>query len=269
LPETWAPSHADGFDAVLELPLGDLYDDIAAMYRVMAHGRPIMNGSSGFEPTYYFTLKTALAEYDGGIFDGFPPGQHLLIVVDKQKDSDRRWQAFLAALHVAPIADENRWTFFAMDTLPAAPACDGRTVPIAGISTNDPPIDLARLTDHNPKTFWAGSHYQRVGDELILDLGTQVRPCAVVLSMGEFRISYPRQLTVETSSTGHEWTRVAIKRTAGLTMQGALANPKTVPIVIPLAVSAGRFVRLRVDEAHPKIAWMVTDVEVRVAAGPE
>jgi hypothetical protein len=269
VPDTWAPSRANGFDAVLELPLGDVFDDTAAMYRGMAHGHPIMNGSSGFEPTHYFTLATALAEYDGGIFDGFPAGKRLLIVVDKQKDPDHRWPAFLAALHVAPIADEGHWTFFAMDTLPEAPACDGRTVPIAGISTNDPPVDLARLTDHNPKTFWAGSHHQRVGDELILDLGTQVRPCAVVLSMGEFRISYPRQLTVETSPTGQEWTRVAIKRTAGLTMQGALANPKTVSIVIPLALSAGRFVRLRVDEAHPKIAWLVTDVEVRVAAGSE
>jgi hypothetical protein len=269
LPDTWAPSHADGFNAVLELPLGELPDDIAAMYRVMTHGHPIMNGSSGFEPTHYFTLRTALAEHDGGIFDGFPPGQRLLIVVDKQKDPDRGWQQFLASVHVPPIADEDRWTFFAMETRPEPPACDGRTVPIAGISTNDPPVDLARLTDHNPKTWWAGSHYQRVGDELILDLGTQVHPCAVVLSMGEFRISYPRQLTVETSSTGHEWTRVAIKRTAGLTMRGALANPKTVSIVIPVAASAGRFVRLRVDEPHPKIAWMVTDVEVRVAGGPE
>jgi hypothetical protein len=52
-------------------------------------------------------------------------------------------------------------------------------------------------------------------------------------------------------------------------MRGALVDPKTVSIVIPLAASAGRFVRLRVDEPHPKIAWMVTDVEVRVAAQPE
>ena len=269
MPDTWAPSHADGFDAVLELPLGELMDDIAAMYRVMTHGHPVMNGGSGFEATHYFTLKTALAEHDTGIFDGFPPEKRLLIVVDNQKDPEHLWPRLLASLHTAPIAEEGRWTFFAMDTPPGPGACDGRAAPIANIATNDPPVDLARLTDHNPKTWWAGSHYQRVGDELILDLGMQVRPCAVVLSMGEFRISYPRQLTVETSSTGQEWTRVAIKRTAGLTMLGALANPRTVSIVIPLAVSAGRFVRLRVDEAHPKIAWLVTDVEVRVAAGPE
>jgi hypothetical protein len=269
MPDTWAPSHADGFNAVLELPLGELPDDLAAMYRAMTHGHPIMNGSSGFEPTHYFTLRTALAEHDTGIFDGFPSGKRLLIVVDNQKDPDRIWQRLLASLHVAPIADEDRWTFFAMETQPEPPVCDGRTAPIADISTNDPPVDLARLTDRNPQTWWAGSHYQRVGDELILDLGHQLHPCAVVLSVGEFRISYPRQLAVETSPTGHDWTRVALKRTAGLTMRGALANPKTVSIVIPLMASAGRFVRLRIDEPHANIAWLVTDVEVKVAAGPE
>jgi hypothetical protein len=269
LPEIWAPSRADGFNAVLELPLGELTDDITAMYRVMTHGHPLMNGSSGFEPTHYFTLKTALAEHDTGIFDGFPPGQRILIVVNNQQDPDHIWQRLLASMHVAPIGDENRWTFFAMETPPAPPACDGRPAPIAHISTNDSPIDLARVTDRDPKTWWAGSHAQRVGDELVMDLGTQARPCAVVLSMGEFRISYPRQLAVETSTTGHEWSRVALKRTAGLTMRGALADPRTVSIVIPLAASTGRFVRLRIDEPHPKIAWMVTDVEVRVAAAPE
>src|SRR5207342_78152 len=115
LPGTWLPARAEGFTAVLELPMGDVFDDDAAMYRAMSHGRPVVNGASGFEPTHYFTLRTALAEHDGGIFDGFPPGQRLLIVVDKQKDPDRGWQRFLDSLHVAPIANDDRWTFFAME----------------------------------------------------------------------------------------------------------------------------------------------------------
>ena len=145
---------------------------------------------------------------------------------------------------MTPIADDARWAFFAAETQPEPPVCDGRTVPIAGISTNDPPVDPGRLTDRNPKTWWAGSHFQRPGDELILDLGTTVQPCAVAVSVGEFRKSYPRQLAVETSLTGREWTRVAIARTVGLTMRGALRNPKTVTILIPVRPSAGRFVRL-------------------------
>jgi hypothetical protein len=270
MPDIWPASRADGFAAVLELPLGDVFDDTAAMYRGMNHRHPVVNGASGFEPTHYYTLRTALAEHDPAAFDGFPPGQRLLIVVDKQKDPDRGWSRFLGSLpHVTPIADDDRWAFFAADVQPVKPVCEGASIPIAGLSTNDTPADLALLTDRNPKTWWAASHFQRPGDELILDLGKTARPCAVIVSVGEFRISYPRQLAVETSLTGRDWVRVAIERTAGLTMRGALRDPKSVSIVIPLAASAGRFVRLRVDEPHSKIAWVVTDVEVRAAAQPE
>jgi hypothetical protein len=270
LPDAWAPSRADGFAAVLELPLGDVFDDTAAMYRAMTHRHPLVNGASGFEPTHYFTLRTALAEHDPSTFDGFPSGQRLLIVVDKAKDADRGWRGFLGSLpRVRPIADEDRWAFFSVEPQPVASVCAGTSIRIVALSTNDAPADLAALTDRNPTTWWETSHVQRPGDELILDLGTTAQPCAVTISVGEFRVSYPRQLSVETSVTGHEWTRVALERAAALTLRGALRDPKNVPLVIPLAASSGRFVRLRIDEPHPTIPWVVTDVTVMAAATPE
>jgi hypothetical protein len=265
VPDMWTASRADGFAAVLELPLGDTFGDLAAIYRAIDHRHKIVNGSSGFEPTHYFTLRTALEEHDPTALDGLPSGQRVLIVVDKQKDPERAWRGFLDSLpRVVPIADDHRWAFFAAEPPAAAPVCTGRAIPIAGISTDDVRPDAGVLTDRNPKTFWATSHAQRAGDALILDLGHQAHPCAVTVSVGEFRISYPRKLAVDTSPTGHQWTTVATERTAGLTMRGALADPKTVPIAIALAPSLGRFVRLRVDEPHPTIAWLVTDVAVTV-----
>ena len=99
---------------------------------------------------------------------------------------------------------------------------------------------------------------------MTLDLGRSMRPCAVIASVGEFRASYPRKLVVETSEDGGEWNTVASERTAGLTMRGALNDPKTVPIVIGLSPSTARFVRLRIDESHRSIPWMVTDIAIRV-----
>src|SRR3989442_7480035 len=95
VPGFWPAQRAAGFTAVVELPLGDLYDDIAAMYRAMNHRRPVVNGSSGFEPTHYFTLKTALQEHDPTALDAVTPAGPVLIVVDKGTDTDRRWQTFL------------------------------------------------------------------------------------------------------------------------------------------------------------------------------
>jgi hypothetical protein len=104
---------------------------------------------------------------------------------------------------------------------------------------------------------------------LILDLGRKARPCAVIVSVGEIRNSYARKLSIDTSENGIAWNTVADERTAGLTMRAALEDPKTVSIVIGLAPSTGRLVRLRLGDSHPTVAWIVTDVAVRVAIGPE
>jgi hypothetical protein len=50
LPDRWPATRANGFAAVLELPLGDVFDDIAAMYRTTDHRHPVLNGASGFGP---------------------------------------------------------------------------------------------------------------------------------------------------------------------------------------------------------------------------
>jgi hypothetical protein len=142
-------------------------------------------------------------------------------------------------------------------------------VAIASAVDGTGPAPLRVLTDRNPRTWWTTVHAQQVGDTLTLELGRKARPCAVVVSVGEFRRSYPRKLIVETSRTGVDWTIVATERTAGLTMRGALRDPRTVPIEIALTRSTARFVRLRIDESHPSVPWMVTDVEVRAEPAEE
>jgi hypothetical protein len=266
LPDTWAPSRADGFAAVLELPLGELPDDMAAMYRVITHGHPVVNGSSGFEPTHYFTLRMALKEHDPSAFDGLPAGAPVLVVIDKRKDAAHDWERFLAARpRITALGEDEHWKFFSAAPPPSATTvCSGEPVPIASASDSDGVVSLSSLTDRNPHTWWATVHPQHEGDTLTLDLGRSMRPCAVIASVGEFRASYPRKLVVETSEDGGEWNTVASERTAGLTMRGALNDPKTVPIVIGLSPSTARFVRLRIDESHQSIPWMVTDVAIRV-----
>ena len=49
---------------VLELPLGGVFDDIAAVYRSVFHGRPVVNGYSGYDPPAYQILKLALERQD-------------------------------------------------------------------------------------------------------------------------------------------------------------------------------------------------------------
>jgi hypothetical protein len=48
---------------IMELPLG-AYEDAAAMYRATIHGRPIINGMSGYTPPLHLKLGTALEKGD-------------------------------------------------------------------------------------------------------------------------------------------------------------------------------------------------------------
>jgi len=271
LPDRWPAGRADGFAAVLELPLGDVFDDIAAMYRTTDHRHPVLNGASGFEATHYFTLKSALEEYDPAALDGLPPDAPVLVVVDQRKDPSGLWRQFLeSGSRIRPLGVDRHWQFFSAGSPPPrAPICGGDHVAIASAVARDGAAPLRVLTDRDPRTWWMTAHPQQVGDSLTLELGRKARPCAVVVSVGEYRRNYPRKLIVETSETGVDWTIVATERTAGLTMRGALRDPRTIPIEIALTRSTARFVRLRIDESHPTVPWLVADVEVRAEPGEE
>jgi hypothetical protein len=268
VPDFWPSSHADGFAAVLELPLGDVFADVAAMYRATDHHHPVMNGDSGFIPTHYATLVGAMNDRDPAVFDGLPFGGPVLVVIDRLADSDHAWETFLAgSAGMNRLASDSRRAYFAATprSTPAS-ACTGDPVPIVAAADNHGPLDLAPLTDRNPLTFWTTGRPQQSGDLLRFDLGHLAHPCAVSVSVGPFRDSYPRQVTIDTSADGLAWSTVATLRTAGLTMRAALEDPKNVAIRIALLPSTARFVRLRADETHPRIPWVVTDVIVRSAA---
>ena len=60
------PPVALGADLVLELPTRGWLEDVAAMYRGMAHGRPVVNGYSGYPAPHYELL---LRDLRAGCFE--------------------------------------------------------------------------------------------------------------------------------------------------------------------------------------------------------
>jgi hypothetical protein len=271
VPDVWDAARAEGFDAVLELPLGNVMDDLTAMYRVVDHGHPVVNGNSGFAPTSYGVVRTAFQDHDPAALDGLPPATRILVVVDRQHDTSGGWQRFLEGHpRVTRLAPDPRWAFYAVQPPPADPlTCGGPSIPIVAIADADGGDPLKVLTDADPQTWWATRHPQRAGDHLQLDFGAAVHPCAVTLGVGPFLDSYPRQMVIDTSMDGVIWTTIATRRTAGMTMRAAIADPRHVSISIPLVSNAARYVRLRLEESHPNFPWIVTDVAVTRASGAE
>lgn len=84
LPGPMPPTSAD---LVIELPRYSLYEDAWAMYHGMSHGRPVMNGYSGYEPPHYRYLA---ADLRAGCLDSLDDarGGHSLDIVVWPDDRD-------------------------------------------------------------------------------------------------------------------------------------------------------------------------------------
>jgi hypothetical protein len=264
VPDIWPPARAEGFTAVVELPLGDLFGDLAAMHRATAHGRPLVNGSSGFQPGHYVALRSALDERDPIAFDWLSPPGRVLLVVDRTAPDAAEWDQFVATYpRVTPLPSDARWGFYALAPAPPAPqACSGTPLAIRSINDGSAPLDLRTFVDGSPDTWWATPHLQRERDNLTIDLGTTASPCAVTLALGRFYPGYARSMVIESSGDGNDWTMVAHIRTSALVVRAALDDPKTTAFTVPLTVRPARYLRLRLDQNNDRYAWHVTDLQV-------
>jgi hypothetical protein len=261
VPDFWNPARAQGFAAVLELPLDGGAEDIAAMYRTIRHRLPTINGYSGYYPPHYDLLRTALENRDDTALDAMASAGPLLIAANKEYNGD--WAGFVRRHpRATPLGDDGRWSFFSLPRN-APSRCDMGSLPIAAASDNRGAIRVAAITDGSSLTWWTSDHPQQVGDMLMLDLGRATVPCAVVMSREGFQALYPRALSVATSLDGAEWTTAFSGKTGGLAIQSALAAPRRPQLAIPLPSSSARYIRLQVEQPLEHEPWVVTDVAVR------
>ena len=69
---------------IVELPLGDTYPDVAAMYRQMSHRRPLVNGYSGYFPPHYAALRFGLTLRDHDVLTELAARGVTDIIVDQR-----------------------------------------------------------------------------------------------------------------------------------------------------------------------------------------
>ena len=106
--------------AVLELPLGDVGADIAAVYSWSGHGHRVVNGYSGYSPPHYEVLRAGLAERDDSALTALTGFAPIVVVIQPQRDPDGAWAAFAAAhAGAVPLASPDGQLFY---LLPAAAA---------------------------------------------------------------------------------------------------------------------------------------------------
>jgi len=123
-------------DLVDELPTWSHVDDVGAMYRGMSHGRPVVNGYSGFVPPHYVRLQEDLRNDCVNSLEGLRDGRSMDAVIWRSGGASAiALDAALQRLWTSASREETadvvvyRQPRTAPETDPARTSCPGSSAP--------------------------------------------------------------------------------------------------------------------------------------------
>lgn len=240
--------------------------DARALYRAIAHRRPLVNGYSGHFPPHHGILKRLLGDGDHDALRHVAQFGDLEIVVEHAYDRDGRWRKYVEACPgVEPVYQDDHHASFRLrqsgDGL-AHRRLDGVPLPIVSVAVSDNQAFAPRTIDGDLTTRWELGRGQRPGDWLAADVGSIKALRGVELAIGRFTADYPRRVRVETSLDGAAWEAAWIGAGGGPALTGAVFHPTIVPITFPIPSRRGRFVRVTQLGSDPVFYWSVAELRV-------
>jgi hypothetical protein len=249
---------------VVELPLGETYGDVAAMYRQMSHGRPLVNGYSGYFPPHYAALRFGLSLHEHDVLTQLAARGITDVVVDRGPDRDAQWDKYVAshprATLVCTKGKQSLYRITPEDAATQHPAA-GSPLPIAAIRANVNGEAVASMTDRDLATRWeSGPQIDRTAVEI--DLGSVREVAGIDLLLGPFMEDFPRGLIVEASEDGRTWREVWQGGSAGLAFAAALDSPRDAPLRYRFAPAAARLLRMRLTRNDNTYYWSIAEVRV-------
>jgi F5/8 type C domain len=249
--------------AVAELPLGYSGDDVLAMYRGMYHGRPLVNGYSGFFPRSYDVLTRGLATHDPEMFDAIAAWGPVAVAIDSRHDDGGQWTKQLAARPGTVLLGEEGGRKVFMLTggqLPPEIKSAGR-LHLESVSANVQSDRIGLALDGNPATRW-DSGPQRGLEVITIDLGSSRAVEGVTMTIGRQLSDFPRNLVIERSENGNDWTAAWQGRTALVAFTAAVRHPRDVELTFALTSAPARFIRLRQLGQDPVFYWSIFELGV-------
>ncbi len=248
---------------VLELPLGALVDDVAAMYRAIYHGRAVANGYSGHAAPHYQALAYGLETLDDDTLTVLSRLGVRDLLVNSSADVDGAYADYLAA-HAGTrlVASDDRATLYRLPVAPPAPPrARGTVVPVVALEANVDADGTFFAVDGDRSTRWTTGP-QRLGHEVVIELDTTHALEAVILELGPFLYDFPRLLLVELSEDRQIWREAWRGPTTAEALVGALADPLGRPVELRLDGRAARYVRLRQLATDPVYYWSIAELKV-------
>ena len=245
--------------SVIELPLGGDERDIGAVYQSAGHGRPVVNGYSGYVPHHYHVLQFALDRSDDTVFDALAARGPLLVRIELAEEPTRVASRLAARAGVARVAAPPGFAAFLIPAAPALPAPRGRRLPIRDVNVSAAANWIANLTDGDPETRWSAP--ERGDEEIRVELDRPHQVSGVSLMIGRYTDEFPRALAIATSLDGINWIETWRGKCGGLALRAVLDSESLATMTLPLSAVA-RFVRVRQVDRDDKYAWSVSEIAV-------
>jgi hypothetical protein len=263
-PEMWNVETCDAATGtgLIELPFGDHYLDIAAMYRGMRHGRPVANGYSGYFPPHYAALQYALSVREDNVLTQLAAHGVSDVAVDSTRDPDQIWTRYVRGhAGVREVCSEQGKTLYRMN-VPPAPSVVGSVIPIARLTVSTNENFIKFMLDGDLSTRWH-SGPQTAGTVVDIDLGDEHTVAAVEMDLASFVRDFPRALSIEILGSDAQWKTVYTGGTAGQAFAAALEAPKQLPLTFGLDGVRARYIRLRCLSNDETYYWSIAELRVR------
>jgi hypothetical protein len=258
------PMRVTSIDARARLGLPIRQNETETMYGAIAQARPVFNGYSGYSAPQYNAMRDLLERHDPRILARLAATHPIEVVIESRNDVDGMWGAYVSRHPRARRVDVTpEWTSYELPLTGAiAPApVTGLTLPVAAIATTANPRDINAVLDGDLDTRWH-SQPQRGGETITIDLGHPRSVIGLELRLGAYPGQYPRQLLIETSPDGTDWSTVSHGGTALETYDAAIRAPREVPITLPIRRGGVRFLRLQQTGSDPRFGWSIVDLRV-------
>jgi hypothetical protein len=250
--------------AVLEVPIGYVMDDVGAMYRSIGHGRPVVNGYSGYFPPHYSALRFALSLRDEGILTAVASRGTSHIIVTPEGDRDGRWKRYLESQPDVKLvcSDGGQNLYRLIGKAPLETSERGVPLTLAEVTPNTNAHFLKYMFDRDLATRWE-SGPQSEGTAIVIDLGADRSVDAIELKLGPFFEDFARALSIEASEDAKAWREVWRGGSARLAFLAGIDAPSELPLRYELSPPATtRYLRLRLLSNDETFYWSIAELAV-------
>jgi len=258
------PNHTRAV-ARLDLPPVPSHDTIS-LFRATEHGRPLLNGYSGYFAPHYSAMQYMINHHDPAVLTRLSSFGPIEVVIDRDWDPGDALRTFLvSAPQTTLVYRDDRYTAFRVERGPytaALPKPEGQSLPIASISAQCNPAIVGAMIDHDMMTRWHCGREQRPGDSFTVDLGAVRKVGGAELIIAGFVADFPRQLRIETSTDATTWATAWDGNAPAVALSAALEDPLNIAMPFQFERRPARYVRFTQLGTEETYYWSVVEMRI-------